>query len=146
MTQPDIQFFVNGFVSALQLPAPDACLAAIRELTEKGLYPVIVKPVDSAGSKGCSRVDRQENLEKAISYARSESHNGRIIIEQFLEKVGHSSDTDSFSINNELVYARNTCPIAQDIASRVLTLPTYYGLPLADVKDIAYNVLEIVKG
>ena len=42
------------------------------------------------------------------------------------------------------IYARGTCPIAQDIASRVLTLPTYYGLPLEDVRAIAENVLEIV--
>ena len=37
-----------------------------------------------------------------------------------------------------------TCPIAEDIASRVLTLPTYYGLPLSDVRAIAQNVLEII--
>lgn len=43
------------------------------------------------------------------------------------------------------IYARGTCPIAQDIASRVITLPTYYGLELNDVKSIAENVLEIVK-
>ena len=41
-------------------------------------------------------------------------------------------------------YAKGSCPIAEDIASRVLTLPTYYGLPLEDVRAIAENVLEIV--
>jgi len=40
-------------------------------------------------------------------------------------------------------YAKGSCPVAEDIARRVLTLPTYYGLPLEDVKDIARNVLEI---
>jgi len=42
------------------------------------------------------------------------------------------------------IYAKGTCPIAEDIASRILTLPTYYGLPLEDVKAIAENVLEMV--
>ena len=42
------------------------------------------------------------------------------------------------------VYAKGTCTIAENLASRVLTLPTYYGLPLDDVKEIAKNVLEIV--
>ena len=42
------------------------------------------------------------------------------------------------------VYAKGTCPIAEDLASRVLTLPTYYGLPLEDIKVIAENVKEIV--
>jgi len=36
MTQSYIQSFVNGFAAALQLPAPDSRLAAIRERTEKG--------------------------------------------------------------------------------------------------------------
>ena len=41
-------------------------------------------------------------------------------------------------------YAKGTCPVAEDIAKRVLTLPTYYGLDLDDVKHIAENVLEMV--
>lgn len=42
------------------------------------------------------------------------------------------------------VYAKGTCPIATNLASRVLTLPTYYGLPLDHVKGIAENVKEII--
>ena len=42
------------------------------------------------------------------------------------------------------LYAKGSCPIAEDVARRVLTLPTYYGLPTEDVKTIAENVLEIV--
>ena len=42
------------------------------------------------------------------------------------------------------VYAKGACPGAENLASRVLTLPTYYGLPLEDVKAIAENVKEIV--
>ena len=41
-------------------------------------------------------------------------------------------------------YAKGSCPVAEDIAKRVLTLPTYYGLSIEDVKTIAENVLEIV--
>ena len=41
------------------------------------------------------------------------------------------------------VYGKGSCPVAEDLASRVLTLPTYYGLPLEDVKAIAENVVEI---
>lgn len=67
-------------------------------------YPVIVKPVDSAGSKGCTRVACRADLLKAIEHARSESHSGRIIIEQFIEQQGHQSGSDSFSIDNELVF------------------------------------------
>ena len=42
------------------------------------------------------------------------------------------------------LYEKGSCPIAEDVARRVLTLPTYYGLALEDVRDVARNVLEMV--
>lgn len=42
------------------------------------------------------------------------------------------------------VYGQGSCPVAEDVASRILTLPSYYGLPLEDVELIAKNVLEII--
>lgn len=41
-------------------------------------------------------------------------------------------------------YAKGSCPVAEDAARRVLTLPTYYGLSAADAKAIAENVLEVL--
>lgn len=67
-------------------------------------WPVIVKPVDSAGSKGVSRVDRPEQLKVALEYAMAHSISKRIIVEEFIEKQGCSSDTDSMSINGELAF------------------------------------------
>lgn len=67
-------------------------------------WPVIVKPVDSAGSKGVSRVDKPEELPVAVRYALSEAHNGHFIIEDFLDKKGCSSDSDCFSINGKLAF------------------------------------------
>lgn len=67
-------------------------------------YPVIVKPTDSAGSKGVTRVDMEDQLESAVSYALDHSIGHECIIEQFIEKEGYSTDTDSFSINGELVF------------------------------------------
>ena len=43
------------------------------------------------------------------------------------------------------IYAKGTCPVAETLASRVLTLPTYYGLSLEDVRTIAENVVEIAR-
>ena len=67
-------------------------------------WPVIVKPVDSAGSKGVSRVDNPKDLGNAIQFALSESHNGHFIIEDFLEKEGLSSGSESFFVDGELKY------------------------------------------
>jgi biotin carboxylase len=67
-------------------------------------WPVIVKPVDSAGSKGVTRVDEPSQLAVAIEYALDESHNGCFIIEDFLEKEGLSSGSESFFVDGELKY------------------------------------------
>ena len=67
-------------------------------------WPVIVKPTDSAGSKGVTRVDDPEKLRESIEYALSFSHCNEFIVEDFLEKVGHSSDTDSFSVDGEMKF------------------------------------------
>lgn len=67
-------------------------------------WPVIVKPVDSAGSKGVKRVDDPEDLKVAITHALEESHNGHFIIEDYLEKDGLSSGSESFFVDGELKY------------------------------------------
>ena len=67
-------------------------------------WPVIVKPTDSAGSKGVKKVDDPKNLKESIEYAISFSHSNEFIIEDFLEKKGQSSDCDSFSVNGELKF------------------------------------------
>lgn len=67
-------------------------------------YPVIVKPTDSAGSKGVTRVDSIDELQAAIEYAFKFSISGRIIVEEFIEKRGCSSDSDCFSVNGELKF------------------------------------------
>lgn len=67
-------------------------------------YPVIVKPTDSAGSKGVTRVDDKNQLESAVKSAFDKSVSGHIIIEDFIEKQGCSSDTDSFSEDGKLKF------------------------------------------
>jgi len=67
-------------------------------------WPVIVKPVDSAGSKGVTRVDAPANLKKAINHALTSSHSGHFIIEDFLEKEGLSCGSESFAVDGKLLY------------------------------------------
>ena len=65
-------------------------------------WPVIVKPTDSAGSKGVTRVDKKEDLKPALEWAMKNSLSGHIIVEEFIEKSGCSSDCDCFSVDGEL--------------------------------------------
>jgi len=73
---------------------------AINEFDFK--LPVIVKPVDSAGSKGVSKVCILVELESAILNAVEASPTKTFIIEDYLECKGFASDTDCFSVNGSL--------------------------------------------
>ena len=70
----------------------------------KGLYsyPLIVKPTDSAGSKGCIRVDSVNELKSALDYAIKYSISKHVIVEEFIEKIGCSSDSECFSVDGKL--------------------------------------------
>lgn len=67
-------------------------------------WPVIVKPVDSAGSKGITKVDNPDTLTKAVGNAISASHNAAFIIEDFLTFEGCHSSADLFTINGKLEF------------------------------------------
>ena len=67
-------------------------------------WPVIVKPVDSAGSKGVTRVDSPEGLDAAINKAISGSLCGAFIIEEFLTFNGYHSSSDPFTVDGELKF------------------------------------------
>ena len=66
--------------------------------------PVIVKPVDSSGSKGVSRINNVNNLEKVLNNAMSFSKSKRIIVEEFVEKYGYQVAGDGLSIDGKLVF------------------------------------------
>lgn len=68
------------------------------------VFPVIVKPTDSAGSKGVTKVEKTSDLKDAINYAFSNSLKKEIIIEEFIEKLGCSSDSDCYSVDGKLVF------------------------------------------
>ena len=67
-------------------------------------WPVIVKPTDSAGSKGVTRVDKVEDLAKAIEIAKDGSHNNAFIIEDFLTFEGYHSSADPFTVDGKLEF------------------------------------------
>lgn len=67
-------------------------------------WPVIVKPVDSAGSKGVTKVSDPNDLLTAIEIALASSISKNFIIEDFLEKEGFSAGSESFVVNGKLLY------------------------------------------
>ena len=49
-------------------------------------YPIIIKPVDSSGSKGATVLNSIDDISNALCFAFSFSKTNRIIIEEYIEK------------------------------------------------------------
>ena len=114
-------------------------------------WPVIVKPTDSAGSKGVTRVDDPKDLEKSIHYALSYSHSDEFIIEDFITQHGYSSDTDSFSIDGELKFVSFDCQRFDREAKNPYT-PAAYSWPSSmtaehqeELKNEIQRLLKLLK-
>ena len=66
--------------------------------------PVMVKPVDSSGSKGINKLTEWKQLKDFVEDALSYSRDKRFLIEEFIEKKGPQISGDAFSVNGELVF------------------------------------------
>lgn len=113
-------------------------------------WPVIVKPTDSAGSKGVTRVDNPKELEKSIQYALSFSHSNEFIIEDYITQKGYSSDTDSFSVDGELKFVSFDCQRFDPKAKNPYT-PAAYSWPSSmsdehqeELKDEIQRLLKLL--
>ena len=83
----------------------DEVRTALKDISD-GYYrmPVIVKPVDSSGSKGVSRIDDLKDAESKLEYAMSFSRGKRIIVEEYVEKFGYQIAGDGLSVDEKLVF------------------------------------------
>lgn len=68
--------------------------------------PIMIKPVDSSGSRGVSKIDSidllYEKVEDALCFSRAE----RFIIEEYIEKQGYQIGGDCFIVNGKLTFSR----------------------------------------
>lgn len=67
--------------------------------------PVVVKPVDSSGSKGVSLIENTKNIKRKIADAFKYSRRRKIIIEEFIKQKGYQVAGDGLSLNGKLVFA-----------------------------------------
>ena len=122
----------NGF-NVPQAKGFDSVEAAMEEIYWYP-WPVIVKPTDAAGSKGVTRVDKAEDLKPALEYAMEHSISGHIIVEEFIDKQGCSSDTDSFSEDGKLRFV-SFCAQRFDAEATNPYTPAAYSWPSTFTKE-----------
>jgi biotin carboxylase len=91
-----------------KFPTPKFRSLSKNELSEHNLsglsWPLIVKPVDSSGSKGVRKIDHIRDFPEAADYALEFSRSGRIIIEEFIDKDIADLHGDGFVIDGKLVF------------------------------------------
>lgn len=122
----------NGF-NVPQAKGFDSVEAAMQEIYWYP-WPVIVKPTDAAGSKGVTRVDKAEDLRPALEYAMKQSISGHVIVEEFIDKQGCSSDTDSFSEDGKLKFV-SFCAQRFDADATNPYTPAAYSWPSTFTKE-----------
>lgn len=66
--------------------------------------PVVIKPVDGAGSKGVSILNDASRCEKALDYAFGESRSKEIIIEPYVERIGKQICGDGYMEGGRIVF------------------------------------------
>lgn len=85
-------FFENGD------PSP-RCIEVTENSGAEGLslqFPVIVKPTDRSGSRGVSKVNKQEELQAAVTQALAQSFEKKAVIEEYVEGDEYSVEYISF--------------------------------------------------
>ena len=66
--------------------------------------PVMIKPVDSSGSKGINKLTDVSQLQDFVEDALKYSRKKRIILEEFIVKKGYQISGDAFSVDGKLVF------------------------------------------
>lgn len=66
-------------------------------------FPVIVKPTDSSGSRGITKISSIKELDSAISNAKNCSYEKKVIIEEFVEGKEYSVESISYHGKHNLL-------------------------------------------
>lgn len=107
-------------------------------------FPVIVKPVDSSGSKGVSIVSDTENLKNAIEFSLSYSRTGKCIVEQYIQnKYKYIIGGDVFVIDGKIeIWGLLNCHRDKEVNSLV---PVGKSFPLCISQDDEVRVKKCLQ-
>ena len=103
-----------------------------------GCFPLVIKPVDNMGARGCSLVKNLSELRKAAATALQYSRSGRVIVEEYIEG-------SEFSIEG-LVFGGRLYITA--LADRHIFFPPYFiemghTIPSECSQEIADEVISV---
>jgi biotin carboxylase len=67
-------------------------------------FPLMIKPVDSSGSKGVSKINTEEEIKSSFEYAKSLSRVGRVIVEEYISSIGPQIHGDAFVVDGKIKF------------------------------------------
>lgn len=80
-------------------------------IKRKVQFPCIMKPIDNAGSRGVVLIHNMDELENSYGYSVRESHNGGVIIEEYLQ---------GFEVSVEIMVVKGE-PVVLQITDKITT-------------------------
>lgn len=84
-----------------------ACYSDYSEIDlEHICFPIILKPSDRSGSRGITKINKLEELYAAFLYAKEESFEKKVLIEEFIE--GDEYSVEYISYKGEHIYLATT--------------------------------------
>ena len=102
------------------LPSPDFITITESDDPEKlslpGSFPLVIKPVDNMGGRGCRRVDSMDEFKAAAADALHFSRSGRAIVEAFMD--GPEFSVDAIVYHDEITIC--------GLADRHIYFPPYF--------------------
>lgn len=93
-------------------------------------YPVLVKPVDSSGSRGITICNNRRELEDAVEIGRKESKTGKVLIERYMDGC-EVTVFWTFQGGNYYLSALGNRHIRQNQGKDIIPLPVGYTFPSA---------------
>ena len=79
------------------------CVSDVTEIPEELQFPMMLKPVDSQGQRGCFKIDNMEELRKNFQKAKSYSKTENVIIEEFID--GPEISVNAYILDGKVVYS-----------------------------------------
>lgn len=111
-------------------------------------YPIIVKPTNSSGSRGVTKVNAYSELEKAFNYAITFSPTKEAIIEEFIE--GKEYLADGFAMNGDYITTDFGVKEYFDIPNTYISKMCAFSSPLLADNDVEEKLINtnnlLVKG
>ena len=114
-------------------------------------FPLMVKPIDSSGSRGVNRINSINELKDAFDIAMSYSKSNHIIIEEFIERThDYMIGGDIFVLNGEVIFWGLMNSMRDNAVSEFVPVGTSFPTLVNDeqlktIKTTINKILELLK-